>query len=680
MRNKYHSGFLVLLRGAFLLAWTFSFLSLYRHQTDSQLLRRLILADRKVGFRTNTQYHALLIDDKPQERTIASIVGNQVEYSTTTWKSLCESIHHRDFSSVENCRESSNEDQSEPAIHYFGQENGPQFTSMTPNAYDAISSIRLGSRMGINPSLVKSQPNFVVLNKDSLPSQSRLSTLSQKVQQRFQSAIEMINDQAFVVWQPSKDNNTASTEIANEAALNWTYRMPNVLYVHPTTSISAVLKDHATQKPQRIFLLSGAIRTLNYTQESLLRNFIHQLCPIATCSAHVVTHFSYSDNRPIPGKASDPRGQAISSAIDSNFTLFENVKDLTVHKVPGYDIGSLQEQEAMDLYQRECSDKTLARRMHLFRQGDPRRYSMWFARAWIWRHVQNTFSFENADLIAFARPDLLWMLPVPSFQFFKDFAADPKTEVWVHDSYFASVPDTFALFRTARAANRYFDLKTLVSPGVACLGGPNFNETLVNQRLLDSGTKSSSDDWCSSRDSEKYGWSEKILSRRLASANLSVRFFPAAVTILRPPNKPVCFPLSPDTLFREVEHQESYIPAAACKAALSKLKRNETVTSILAHRPFRFRNQNDQNLCLRLDDSTRLLSLTSCQYPIPIEQLFVTSDQRPLMGYYEDYTRERMVRVRGSFPDPKEWIQESAELYGFETLIPVEKKTSESED
>jgi len=62
---------------------------------------------------------------------------------------------------------------------------------------------------------------------------------------------------------------------------------------------------------------------------------------------------------------------------------------LVVHKVDGYEIGSAEEQRAMDVMESEIDDPVVEHRLRVIRFGDTRRYSMWFARAWAWRFCQS---------------------------------------------------------------------------------------------------------------------------------------------------------------------------------------------------------------------------------------------------------------------------------------------------
>jgi hypothetical protein len=102
-------------------------------------------------------------------------------------------------------------------------------------------------------------------------------------------------------------------------------------------------------------------------------------------------------------------------------------------------------------------------------------------------------------------------------------------------SYYNNVPDTFALFTSVDPARRYFSLEDLVRPGVACLGGPTFNETLVATRLEKAGIPTSHMDWCKNiaSQTDDQGWSERILRRKIEMSDLQVRYFSAGPVLLR---------------------------------------------------------------------------------------------------------------------------------------------------
>jgi len=232
----------------------------------------------------------------------------------------------------------------------------------------------------------------------------------------------------------------------------------------------------------------------------------------------------------------DPLGQVVAGHDANIVQYLEQLPvKLHVHPVKGYDIGSVEEQAAMDQIEASTTNTTTRQRIQMLRSADPRRYSMWFARAWTWRTVEGLSKLYDFDFFAFTRPDLLWLTSVSTVDFFKKFESEKRNDVWVHDAYFNNVPDTFALFTSIDAARRYFSLEELVRPGVACLGGPTFNDTLVASRLQQSGISTSPMDWCKNVPSptEDQGWSERILRRKLEKADLQVRYFSASAVLLR---------------------------------------------------------------------------------------------------------------------------------------------------
>jgi hypothetical protein len=320
-----------------------------------------------------------------------------------------------------------------------------------------------------------------------------------------------------------------------------------------------------------------------------MMNFLFPICPPPRCVAQLVVHLSSADNRPSTDD-NDPRGRAKRSEKDVDIMDFLGLSQflwpgpLYVHKVDGYDIGSAEEGAAMDMVEAELSDATVRGRMRMLRFADPRRYSMWFARAWAWRSAETLILGETScDFFAFTRPDLLWLLPAPTVEFFKHFVQERDSDVWVHDSYYSNVPDTFALFASQHAANLYFSLPSLVEPGVACLGGPNFNQILVRDRLSQIGIFPNQDDWCST---VGRGWSEHIIKQKLKSNGLVVRHFPAAPVILRPPMRPACLPIHPRFQIGSTTRHRNYAPFIACLGAQADLgAAGSTNVSAILNRP-----------------------------------------------------------------------------------------------
>merc|ERR1719320_325681 len=87
------------------------------------------------------------------------------------------------------------------------------------------------------------------------------------------------------------------------------------------------------------------------------------------------------------------------------------------------------------------------------------------------------FELDNSwkfDLVMHLRFDMMWGAPL-------NHAADffvQKQKVFVHSMYFKNVPDTWAII-PRQFTDAYFDIESFISPGVMCLGGPNFDKDWV---------------------------------------------------------------------------------------------------------------------------------------------------------------------------------------------------------
>lgn len=146
----------------------------------------------------------------------------------------------------------------------------------------------------------------------------------------------------------------------------------------------------------------------------------------------------------------------------------------------------------------------------------------------------------------------------------------PPTRIYVQDTWFSDVPDTFALLPRI-ASDVYFSLEVLMEEGVLCLGGPNLNpETIQPHSLVKIGYNSTEidavqKDNCLSMFSIYYnitsdgitwnegGISELFLQRKLARYGWeiqkgTIRLISIFMTIVRLPLEPACFFLHPNRL------------------------------------------------------------------------------------------------------------------------------------
>ena len=536
------------------------------------------------------------------------------------------------------------------------------------------------------------KPTAIVFNAGMWPNEG----IALKLGSIFHAARDAMGYKGRVIWRAttkSRDDLVAHNSPADIAAKDWSYRLPFLTYqAFPELNISAsdyfdgnhfgnsrVYREWnvdlsralavRSRTYHRVFILVGAVRTLHKTEESILRNMVYPICAPPSCVAHLVIHFSYADNRP---SAENHDGDVISAGEDQKQHSFFNQTDwpegyLVLHKVNGYEIGSQKEQDAMDIMERKEPDPIVAKRMRMFRVGDPRRYSMWFARAWAWRHVQQLHKSLNFDFFAFGRPDLLWLLPAPTISFFEDFRSGDNV-VWAHDTYFSATPDTLAFIQSYDSAHKYFALSSLLKEDVACLGGPDFNRSLTSSRLLNANISTTDTDFCSD---DSLGWSESILMRKLRNNGLEDRYFPAASVLVRPPQDPLCWSIAPYFTFYWVKHIPTNVSHVACLAANTMIENGKSNNEVLNSRPFLLRGKarEQASTCLTLSTLNQTLTQMPCQIHVPPEQLFVNilgiNNSITMFGY----DGSALITLNETLADlENSWVAEPAELYSKNTF------------
>jgi len=448
-------------------------------------------------------------------------------------------------------------------------------------------------------------PTLMVFNAGFWPNDG----MSRNLGSILRSAKDVMGDHGRVVWKgitPMRGEQSVHPSSSDLAAKEWSYRYPWLSYEVFDTSSSSNEEDYFDDKHfnnpriyrewnqgitlnhavvHRVFILVGGVRTLRQTQNSILKNLIYPICAPPTCIAHLVIHFSRADNRP-GSKGENPGGKVL--AADSNdeasdfFDPLNNdifpVGFLIVHKVDGYEIGSAEEQRAMDLMESEVEDPEVLHRLRVIRYGDPRRYSMWFARAYAFKHFERLSI--DVDFVVFCRPDMLWLMPAPTKSFFDDISLNKTRDIWVNALYYSDASDTFAFLPSLAAAKLYFSLDNLVRKGVACLGGPALNQSVVEQVLTRQDITVEPDLWCKD-DAE--GWSEQILRKKLLTAGANVRYVHASAVILRPPAVPECQCSSPAFMSGWARIPNSHVPMMSClmlDRLLKQVSKNSRVEQV----------------------------------------------------------------------------------------------------
>jgi hypothetical protein len=180
------------------------------------------------------------------------------------------------------------------------------------------------------------RPTAIVLNAGLWPN----GDIARNMGQILQAARTVVGSQGRVIWRATVKRQTETSALqseADKAAQEWTYRLPGIIY-QPFPQLNLTEKDYfdknhfsephvyrdwnvdltraleVSPKKHRVFVLVGAVRTLRTTEESIVMNLIRPLCPPSMCVAHLVMHFSYTDNRPSVG-SNDPWGSQFWTQI-----------------------------------------------------------------------------------------------------------------------------------------------------------------------------------------------------------------------------------------------------------------------------------------------------------------------------------------------------------------------------
>lgn len=229
------------------------------------------------------------------------------------------------------------------------------------------------------------------------------------------------------------------------------------------------------------FVFAGGVRSfiIPAIHESIRYNLIHSFCPPSKCSADIFVRFSIDDNT--------HDGQGLS-AVGKKLTGSQETLDAAVKKIGRLahdsehgklvyevvNIGSQEESNQMDA----LTNKSLKQK--IYRDLDPRRYSMYFNR---WAAYEMMLREERATnkkylWVIHSRLDMGWGAPIRPYYVWS------MNKVWVPDSWYADVPDTLALL-PRRVSDLFFSLDSQYNPDeIMCLGGPNFDVRTVQREAL----------------------------------------------------------------------------------------------------------------------------------------------------------------------------------------------------
>lgn len=188
------------------------------------------------------------------------------------------------------------------------------------------------------------------------------------------------------------------------------------------------------------FVFAGTARSfiIPPVHETIRANLIASFCPIATCRADVFLRISTTDNRHegldavgITSKGDPNDIPKIEKAV-SRINPHSHVGGRTI--LDWTDIGSEKEKSEMLLHFPNQRHK-------VFRTLDPRRYSMHFNR-WAAYNMATDLEGKNDfkySWVIHSRLDAVWGEPI------RDFSNWPTNRVWVPDTWWSDVADTFAM-------------------------------------------------------------------------------------------------------------------------------------------------------------------------------------------------------------------------------------------
>ena len=172
--------------------------------------------------------------------------------------------------------------------------------------------------------------------------------------------------------------------------------------------------------------------------------------------------------------ANDGHMDAINNAVRSLGVDVEVVSTVV-------NIASDEEKNQMSSFESSTGNATM---LKIYRNLDPRRYSMYFNRFMAFKMAmmyESNHAF-NFDWIVHVRPDMMWGAPI------QDVSHWTPDKIWFPSHWASDVPDTFALIPRHRA-DLYYSLEDLyANRNVGCLGGPNFDpKSTSNERLIAAG-------------------------------------------------------------------------------------------------------------------------------------------------------------------------------------------------
>ena len=341
-----------------------------------------------------------------------------------------------------------------------------------------------------------------------------------------------------------------------------------------------------TDVPLVAFVFSGAARSfvMPPVHESIRHNLIDAFCPPQSCERRIFLRISSTDNvhqLPGIGVLTDAHGFTMPVPPDRIREIEHAVGRLVLDEASARkELHVRWTSTGGDPERAEMTTHFSGFRHKIFRELDPRRYSMYFHR-WASFRMATEYEAEHGvrfDWVVMARMDMLWGSPI------KHNSLWAPDKVWMMSHWQVAIPDGFALI-PRRFAEAFFSMETLVRPGVFCLGGPNFDtKSLSPENLKRLGFTSDQVDTVIGESCGKRcplepacGYSEQILSRKVVQegiTNANLGFAALFAVIVRYPLIPDCNRLRPDYLIARMRSIQTANTAlhSGCRTLFSDIK------------------------------------------------------------------------------------------------------------
>lgn len=225
------------------------------------------------------------------------------------------------------------------------------------------------------------------------------------------------------------------------------------------------------------YVFAGSARSfvMPSMKQTIRKNLIEAFCPPITCVGDVFVRVSSNDNNHV---GIDAVGSLKVADASYKMKINESLTAISP-KPPGalivqyYEIGSLAEKKRMEDYGE-------GRFKHkVYRELDPRRYSMYFG-----RYIAYTMVLEREKLLGrqytwviLSRLDTQWGEPIKPVHLWE------PNKLYAPDIWYVEIPDNLGIM-SRHISDIYFSLDGMMHPKVFCLGGPNLNTNLLTPQSL----------------------------------------------------------------------------------------------------------------------------------------------------------------------------------------------------